>query len=86
MGSQGLVNGLGHLLGGSEIGALASAFGISLAIGLNAGVGLLLILPVIVLTPLVWRPVETFSDNDQSIDSIPAVLQDRITDSAGAES
>ena len=85
MGSQGLVNGLGHLLGGSEIGAIASAFGISLAIGLNAGVGLLLILPVIVLTPLVWRPVETFSDNDQSIDSMPAVAQDSIIDPAGAE-
>ena len=56
MGAQGVVNGLGHLVGGSEIGAIASAFGITLAIGLNAGAGILLILLVIVLTPLVKRP------------------------------
>ncbi len=57
MGSQGLVNGLGHLIGGVEIGAIAQAFSISLAVGVNAGVGLLLMLPVILLTPLVRRPV-----------------------------
>ena len=57
MGSQGLVNGVGHLIGGVEIGAIAQAFSISLAIGVNAGVGLLLMLPVILLTPLVRRPV-----------------------------
>lgn len=85
MGSQGLVNGLGHLVGGSEIGAIASAFGISLAIGLNAGVGLLLILPVILLTPLVWRPVETFSNNDQPTDAVPVLAPTPTTDPAGAE-
>ncbi len=58
MGSQSLVNGLGHLVGGVEIGAIAQAFTISLAIGVNAGVGILLMLPVVLLTPLVWRPVE----------------------------
>ncbi|MEK7814862.1 MAG: MFS transporter, partial [Chloroflexota bacterium] len=58
-GAVGTVNGLGHLLGGSEIGAIASAFDIGLAIGLNAAAGLLLILPVIFLTPLAWRPVAT---------------------------
>lgn len=58
MGSQGLVNGLGHLVGGFEIAAIAQAFTISLAIGLNAGVGLLLIAPVVLLTPLIKRPVE----------------------------
>jgi hypothetical protein len=57
VGALGVVNGLGHLVGGWEIGAMASASGIGLAIGLNAGVGLLLILPVIALTPLAWRPV-----------------------------
>ena len=57
VGALGTVNGLGHLVGGSEIGALASAFDIGLAIGLNAGAGLLCMLPVIILTPLVWRPV-----------------------------
>ena len=60
MGSQGLVNGLGHLIGGVEIGAIASAFTISIAIGINAGVGLLLMLPVMLLTPLVKRPVEVW--------------------------
>ena len=57
MGAQGMVNGMGHLFGDSAMGALASAFGIGLAIGLNAGIGLLLIVPVIILTPLVWRPI-----------------------------
>ena len=60
MGSQGLVSGLGHLIGGVEIGAIAQAFGISLAIGINAGAGLLLMLPVALLTPLVWRPVNAY--------------------------
>ena len=58
MGSQGLVNGLGHLVGGFEIAALAQAFTISLAMGLNAGIGLMLIAPVMLLTPLIKRPVE----------------------------
>ena len=57
MGGQGVVNGLGHLIGGTEIGAIASAFGITLAIGLNAGAGILLILLVMVLTPLVKHRV-----------------------------
>ena len=62
MGAQGVVNGLGHLIGGTEIGAIASAFGITLAIGLNAGAGILLILLVMVLTPLVKRQVGGGSD------------------------
>ena len=60
MGSQGLVNGLGHLVGGVEIGAIAQAFTISIAIGINAGVGILFMLPVIIWTPLVWRAVEIY--------------------------
>ena len=55
MGAQGVVNGMGHLVGGTEIGAIASAFGIGIAIGLNAGAGILLIFLVMVLTPLVKR-------------------------------
>ena len=55
MGAQGVVNGMGHLIGGTEIGAVANAFGIGIAIGLNAGAGILLILLVMVLTPLVRR-------------------------------
>lgn len=57
LGAQGMVNGLGHLFGDSAMGALASAFGIGLAIGLNAGVALVLLVPVLILTPLVWRPI-----------------------------
>ena len=52
-GAQGLVNGLGHLIGGYEIGAIASAFGITLAIGLNAGVGIVLLIALAIITPLV---------------------------------
>ena len=55
MGAQGVVNGMGHLVGGTEIGAIANAFGIGIAIGLNAGAGILLIFLVMVLTPLVKR-------------------------------
>ena len=55
MGAQGVVNGMGHLIGGTEIGAVANVFGIGIAIGLNAGAGILLILLVMVLTPLVRR-------------------------------
>ncbi len=62
MGAQGVTIGLGHLIGGTEIGAIASALGITLAIGLNAGAGILLILLVMVLTPLVRRPVGGASD------------------------
>ena len=62
MGAQGVTNGLGQLIGGTEIGAIASAFGITLAIGLNAGAGILLILLVMVLTPLVKRQVGGTSD------------------------
>ena len=64
MGAQGVVNGMGHLIGGTEIGAIASAFGITLAIGLNAGAGILLILLVMVLTPLVKRRAGGASGSD----------------------
>ena len=66
MGSQGLVNGLGHLVGGVEIGAIAQAFTISLALGINAGIGLLLMLPVVLLTPLVWRPVLVYGSRAEA--------------------
>ena len=64
MGSQGLVNGVGHVAGGVGVGAIAQAFSISIAIGINAGASLLFMLPVILLTPLVWRPVELYRRPD----------------------
>ena len=51
-GAQGLVNGTGHLIGGYEIGTIASAFGITLAIGLNAGIGIVLLILLALITPL----------------------------------
>ena len=83
MGSQGLVNGLGHLIGGVEIGAIAQAFGISLAIGINAGVGLLLMLPVVLLTPLVRRPVAAYNYTAGVVAATPRVETDRRSDQAG---
>ena len=83
MGSQGLVNGLGHLIGGVEIGAIAQAFSISLAIGINAGVGLLLMLPVVLLTPLVRRPVEAYNNTAGVVAATPRVETDRRPDQAG---
>jgi len=67
MGSQGLVNGLGHLIGGVEIGAIAQTFTISIALGFNAGIGLLLMLPVVALTPLVKRPVEVYYNQVKAV-------------------
>ena len=57
-GFSGVGQRVGYLVGGVEIGAIAGVFGNCLASGINAGVGLLL--PVIWLTPLVWRPVESY--------------------------
>ena len=83
MGSQGLVNGLGHLIGGVEIGAVAQAFSISLAIGINAGVGLLLMLPVVLLTPLVRRPVAAYNNPSGVVAATTRVETDRRPDQAG---
>ena len=58
----GRCGGLGHLVGDYEIAAIASLFGITLAIGLNAGAGLALILPVTLLTPIVFRQVGSPSE------------------------
>jgi MFS family permease len=74
VGALGTVNGLGHLLGGSEIGAIAGAFGIGLAIGVNAAAGLILMLPVIILTPLVWRPVNVTSEETDHKEEAPGLI------------
>ena len=69
MGSQGLVNGVGHLIGGVGIGSIAQAFTISIAIGFNAAASMLLMLPVILFTPLVWRPVDLYRRPEADADS-----------------
>ncbi len=81
MGAQGTVNGLGHLVGDYEIAAIASIFGIGLAIGLNAGVGLLLILPVTLLTPLIFRqvgsPPESAPPAEEALPGLPQPSEGR---------
>ncbi len=48
--------GIGAPLGTLEIGLLAVAIGTQIAISVNALAGLLLLLPALLLTPLVWQP------------------------------
>ena len=48
--------GVASPLGALEIGIVAAAFSTQWAISVNAVVGLVLFLPVLVLTPLVWQP------------------------------
>ena len=62
VGVNSLSNGGAQVVGPLEIGWIADALGISFAIGLNAGVAILLILPVVILTPLIWQPVRNVSE------------------------
>jgi MFS family permease len=57
MGLLSLCIGVGTPLGTAEIGAVAASFSTQWAISVNALAGLLLLLPALVLTPLVWRPL-----------------------------
>ena len=59
VGVNSLTNGAAQVVGPLEIGWIADAMGLTFAIGLNAGVAMLLILPVVFLTPLVWQPLRT---------------------------
>ena len=61
-GVNSLSNGGAQVVGPLEIGWIADALGITFAIGLNAGIAILLILPVVILTPLVWQPVRNVSE------------------------
>jgi len=49
--------GIGTPLGALEMGAIAAAFTIQAAISANVAVGLLLMVPGLALTPLLWRPL-----------------------------
>ena len=62
VGVNSLTNGAGQVVGPLEIGWIADIVSITFAIGLNAAVAMLLILPVVILTPLVRRPLETVSE------------------------
>lgn len=51
--------GAGSLLGTLEIGALAVVFGTQMSISANAILGLVLMAPALLFTPLLWRPTTT---------------------------
>ena len=55
MGAQSLAAGLGHLVGGTGVGAAAAITGIGIALGVSSGIGLLLVLAVTALTPVARR-------------------------------
>ena len=49
--------GVGTPLGALEISVVAASFALQPTISLNALAGLVLLLPVIAFTPLIWRPL-----------------------------
>ena len=63
VGVNSLTNGTAQVVGPLEIGWIADAVNIAFAIALNAWVAMLLILPAVILTPLVWRPLFTISEH-----------------------
>ena len=67
VGVNSLTNGTAQVVGPLEIGWIADAVNIAFAIALNAWAAMALILPLVILTPLVWRPVSTISE--QAIDA-----------------
>ena len=58
LGVLGLCIGMGPL-GMLELGAVASYLNSQQAIAISAAAGLLLMLPIMILSPLVWRPTDT---------------------------
>ena len=57
MGLLSVCIGVGTPLGALEMGAVASAVSIQWAISLNAFAGMALLLPAIVISPLLWKPL-----------------------------
>ena len=49
--------GVGTPIGGLEMGAIAAMFSIQGAISANVAAGLLLMVPALILTPLLWKPL-----------------------------
>ena len=64
MGLLSVCIGAGTPLGAFEMGLLASAVSIQWAIALNAFVGLVLLLPAIIFTPLPWKPLLQVESHD----------------------
>ena len=63
-GVMGLAIGAGQL-GNLEMGALASAFGITLALGANAIVGIALLLLIAILMPALRRPIQRVQEEEE---------------------
>ena len=58
-------------LGLLQMGALAVLLNAQTAIGINAAAGLLLALPMIIRTPLVWRPITAGAEQGDSLGDTP---------------
>jgi len=74
MGLLSVCIGAGTPLGALEMGAVASAVSIQWAISLNAFAGLLLLLPAMAISPLLWKPLvqaESDSESEQEPDTAP---------------
>ena len=73
MGLLSVCIGAGTPLGALEMGAVASAVSIQWAISLNAFAGLILLLPAIAISPLLWKPLtQAESDSELETTSAPA--------------
>ena len=73
MGLLSVCIGVGTPLGAVEMGAVATAVSIQWAISLNALAGLVLLLPAIAISPLLWKPLsQAESESEVGSDSGPA--------------
>jgi len=54
-------------LGGLAVGAVADFFSAQIAVGISALLGITLLIPVLIITPLAWRPVAS-SETDNTAD------------------
>jgi predicted MFS family arabinose efflux permease len=63
-------------LGLLELGVVATAVGVPAAIGLNAGLGLALLLPVLIYTPLLSRAYKVADDNPDPVAEPPSLRRE----------
>jgi hypothetical protein len=66
MGLLSVCIGVGTPLGVLEMGAVASAVSVQWAISLNAFAGLVLLLPAMALSPLLWKPLAQAESDSES--------------------